>query len=230
MEKAQLEGYMEFASTPASFQPTADLRGLVDAMQATQIHTFGWPIGAVMPNPEYRPKPDEHGVRTEIDRLADPPDSLMRGYDYWSLGRDGSFYVLKSLFEDRRSPAQKVIFVDTRVVRTAEVFLRAARLYEALGAPPDEIIGCRIEYGGLRGRVLGFANPMRIPPFQQSTCGGATVTKTFQLPLRQYLDPAELKSIVHEVVKSITEMCDFFVPSRNATDQMIDSFLQGRVI
>ncbi len=229
MEKTQLDGYMEFASTPATFQPATDLRGLVDAVQATQIHTFGWPIAAVILNNEYRPRPDESGIRAEIDRLHDPPDSFMRGYDYWSLGRDGSFYVLKSLFEDRRSASPRFIFVDTRVIRTAEVFLRAARLYEALGAPADETIGCRIEYGGLNGRVLAFANPMRITPVQQATCSGATLAKTFKLPLRQYLDPAELKRIVHEVVKGITEMCDFFVPSRSVTDQMIDAFLQGRV-
>jgi hypothetical protein len=230
MEKAQLEGYMEFTSAPAKFQLAAELRSLRDAVEATQIHTFGWPIGVVIDTDEYSPKPDENGIRAEIDRLSDPPGSFMRGYDYWSLRRDGTFYLLKSLFEDRRSVSQRMIFMDTRVARTAEVFLRTARLYEALGVPAQETIGCRIEYGGLRGRVLGFANPMRLPLIQEPVCSGDNALKTFQLSLQQYLDPAELKRIVHEVVKGITEMCNFVVPDRNVTDQIIDAFLQGRVI
>jgi hypothetical protein len=231
MEKAQLEGYMEFTSSPADSQlANADLRALLDAVQATQIHTFGWPIGAVVLTNEYSPKPDKNGIHVEINRLDDPPDSIMRGYDYWSLGKDGTFYVLKSLFEDRRSVSPRYIFLDTRVVRTAEVFLRTARLYEALGVPAQEVVGCRIEYGGLRHRILGFANPMRLPLIPQRVCTGDELVKTFQLPLQQYLDPAELKRIVHEVVKGVTEMCDFFEPKRSLTDPIIDAFLQGRVM
>ncbi len=186
-----------------------------------------WPIGVVIETNEYRPKPDKNGIHAEIDRLADPPGSFMRGYDYWTLGKDGTFYVLKSLFEDRRSVSPRMIFMDTRVVRTAEVFLRTARLYEALGVPLQETIGCRIEYGGLDGRILGAANPMRLVPYQR-VCSAGEVIKTFQLPLQQYLDPAELKRIVHEVVKGVTELCDFFVPARSVTDPMVDAFLQGR--
>lgn len=221
---------MEFASTPANFRLATDLRGLVDAVQATQIHAFGWPIGAVVTTNDYRPRPKENGIYAEIDRLGDPPDSLMRGYDYWSLRKDGTFYLLKSLFEDRRSPSPRSIFVDTRVVRTAEVFLRTARLYEALGVEAQEVIGCRIEYGGLRGRILGFANPRRVPLVSPRVCSDDSVVKTFQMPLQQYLDPTGLKQIVYEVVKGLTELCDFYDPSRSLTDPIIDAFLQGRVI
>ena len=231
MEKAKLNGYMEFKSTLANFQWTKELRGLMDAVHTTEIHTFGWPIGVVIHNNEqYRPKPDEKGISAELDRLSDPPDSIMRGYDYWSLGKDGLFYVLKSLFEDRRSESPRFIYVDTRVVRTAEVFQRTAQLYVALGVSMDETIDCRIEYGGLKGRILGFANPRRIPLVQRAVCTGNTSVKTFHLPLKAYLDPGELKQIVYDVVKGITEMCDFFVPARNVTDEMIDLFMQGRVV
>jgi hypothetical protein len=235
MEKGQLEGYMEFTSVPATFTRTPDLKRLLDAIQATQIHTFGWPIAPVIETNEYRPTPTPTGIRAEINRLSDPLDSFMRGYDYWSLDKDGTFYVLKSLFEDRasarptgRQASPKPIYLDTRVVRTAEVFLRTARLYEALGVLPDEIIATRIEYGGLEGRVLAAANPRRFMPYHRK-CSVESVGRSFQLSLRQYLDPDELKRVVYEVAKAVTEMCDFFDPTRSITDPMVDTFLQGRV-
>jgi len=228
---------MEFTSVPANFAPVSDLKRLKDAVQATQIHTFGWPIAPVIDTNEYRPSPDENGIHAEIDRLSDPLDSFMRGYDYWSLSKDGTFYVLKSIFEDRaiarqtgRPASPRVIFLDTRVVRTTEVFLRTARLYEALKVPPEEIVASRIEYGGLADRALTVANTARFfSPLPLRVCTGRKVEKTFQLALRQYLDPEELKRVVHEVVKGITEMCDFFDPPRSLTDPMVDTFLQGRI-
>ncbi len=226
MEKGRLGAYMEFTSVPDTFKPAGGLKSLYEAVQATQIHTFGWPIAPVLDNREYKPIADENGLHAEIDRLADPPGSFMRGYDYWSLGRDGTFYVLKSLFEDRRNP--RAIFLDTRVIRTTEVFLRTARMYEALGAPPDEVIACRIEYGGLKDRILLAANPRRFIPFER-VCTGSTAEKSFQLPLRRYLDAQGLKEIVYAVVFRITEMCDLFDPTRKITDPMVDTFLQGRV-
>ena len=62
MDKAQLDGYMEFTSALSAYQLSADLARLLQAMQSTQIHTFGWPIGVVVPNDEYRPKPNDDGI------------------------------------------------------------------------------------------------------------------------------------------------------------------------
>src|SRR6266496_4182266 len=172
MEKGQLEGYMEFTSIPVNAKLIAGAKEWLQAVELTQIHTFGWPIGAVINNREFYPVPDEDGIRAEIDRRSDSRDSITWGYDFWRLRKDGTFYVLKSLFEDARSPSQRSIFVDTRTVRTAEVFLRTAKLYEALGVPPDTVISCRIEYGGLKGRVLGVISPRRMPIFPVPVCTG----------------------------------------------------------
>jgi len=231
MEKGKLEGYMEFVSIPASFDSTTvDQRKLLQAVELTQIHTFGWPIGAVIYGSPFSPAPDEDGIRAEIDRLGDSRDGITWGYDFWRLRTDGSFYTLTSLFEDNRSPKQPTIFVDTRTVRTAEVFMRTARLYEALGVSPETVVGCRIEYGGLEGRTLGVASPRRMPIFPVPKCTGGKAERSFQLPLQEYLDPAGLKRVVYEVVKSITMMCDYFDPGRSNTDLAVDAYLQGRVI
>ena len=123
-----------------------------------------------------------------------------------------------------------MIFLDTRAVRATEIFLRTGRLYEALGVPPNELVGCRLEYGGLSGRVLGMANQMRMPLFPERICSVDRVERDYQVRLAELFDPNSLKGLVFETVKGIAEVCDFFTPGREFTDQIVDAFLQGRVI
>ena len=71
---------------------------LLSAVRASQILTFGWPIGVLMESPEYRPRPFGDGIRAEISITG-------RGrtnYDYWAVGKNGDFYLLQNLFEDTR--------------------------------------------------------------------------------------------------------------------------------
>ncbi len=144
-----------------------------------------------MQNDPYRPKPSENGIRALIDDRVDGVGAL----DYWTLHTDGTFYILKTLFEDRRS--QGKIFLDTRVIRTAEVFLRTARLYEALGVPTDHRMSCRIEYGGLKDRLLVAANPMAFIPIKRQ-CSVNSVEKMIHRPIGEILAPAGLKDVVYE--------------------------------
>lgn len=125
------------------------------AMEQTQIHTFGWPVGIVMDKEEWRPKFYQEGIRAEINM----PDGSQ--YDYWALRRDLSFYLLQSLFEDMR--AEGKIFFDTRIVRTAETIMRIARLYQSpeFGRSVRDRVVIKIRYLGLKGRKLASANPAR---------------------------------------------------------------------
>jgi hypothetical protein len=146
-----LDGHMElrFAlGQPIRKSPN----DLLIAAEKAQIHTFGWPIGAVLSN--FRPRPFKDGIRAEI-RIQ---NSMMTGrptYDYWALRSDGAFYLLQSLFEDDRG--EKKIFFEIRIVRVTEALLYAARLYRNLGVPPDATVAFRVSHRGLAGRTLTSA-------------------------------------------------------------------------
>lgn len=221
MEKKDLKGYLEFFSYLVNYKINKELAVLLEAAEESQIHTFGWPIGLVLHNNDDKPKPySQNGIRAIIDHGS---------FDYWTLDKDGKYYILMSLFEDRR--AEKKIFIDTRTIRTTELFLRTAKLYKLLGVPEKEVIACKIEYGGLLDRKLTAANPLRALSFSvERKCSVDVVSKEFIEPLSQFFDEGRLKEIVYEVIKSITEMCELFIPSKiKVTDPMVDEFLKGRI-
>jgi hypothetical protein len=221
MDKTKLTGYMEFASVLSDHRLDSELKNLVTAAYETQIHTFGWPIAPVIYGNNFDPKPIQDGIRVVINDVAD------NAFDYWTLKKNGEFYILKSLFEDRRGGSK--IFVDTRVIRSAEVFLRTARLYKYLGVPIDKKMACQIEYGGLQNRVLAAANPNRFFPIQRK-CSVNVVKKDFEQSIGYFLEPEGLKEVVFETVRSITEMCDFFVPQKDEfVGHIIDEYLRGRI-
>jgi hypothetical protein len=95
------------------------------------VHTTGWPIGVVLENsPELKPRPTSEGIFVEIG-------SSFETYDYWALKLDGSFYLLRSLFEDDKyNVAANVLFFDTRITQVTEAFLYCYRLLTRLGIPP----------------------------------------------------------------------------------------------
>lgn len=223
MEKKDLEGYLEFFSYLVDCKINKELADLLNAADESQIHTFGWPIGVVLHN-DKRPKPySQNGIKAIID------DTRWNSFDYWTLDRDGKYYILASLFEDTR--AKKKIFIDTRTIRTAELFLRTARLYKLLGVPEKEVIACKIEYGGLLDRGLTAANPLRVFSFSyERKCSVDVISKEYIEPISQFLNKERLKEIAYEVIKSITEMCDMFVPSKTeVTDKIVEEFLEGRI-
>lgn len=219
MEKTDLKGYLEFFCHLPKYKLNADLKDLVIAADESQIHTFGWPIGVVLHTKELKPKPiSQDKIRVIVDKDL---------FDLWTLDKKGNYYILKSLFEDRRGG--NAIFFDTRTIRTTELFLRTARLYKALSVPENEVIECKLEYGGLLNRVLGAANPNRIF-IEQRKCTINEVSKTFREPIVNFLNERRLKEIVYEVLKAITEGCDMFEPPIQEINNMIDEFLNGRII
>jgi hypothetical protein len=227
MDKKSLKGYLEFFSHLPRAEIQKDAPTLLEALNSSQIHTFGWPIGIVIHNEEYKPQPFESGIRCFIN--------TDKHKDLWTLTRNGEFYILKSLFEDIHDHGEKTggLFFDTRTIRTAEVLMRTGMLYKALEVPLSEIMECSLEYGGLSGRVLTAANPNRAvtmsPP--PKICTGQHIKKTFQGPISDFLDQKMLQDMVFEVIKSITEMCDFFIPSKSQIiDPMVESYINGKII
>ena len=132
---------------------------LLNAVRASEIRTFGWPIAVTLENrDEYRPRPFEDGIRAEI-AIEQGGLSGRPSYDYWALRSNGDFYLLQSLFEDQR--AEGKIFFNTRIVRITEALLFAANLYTTLGAPPETRLSVRVTHRGLSGRELTSSSPNR---------------------------------------------------------------------
>ena len=134
---------------------------LLEAIRASEIRTFGWPIGITLENrDDARPRPYPDGVRAEVainrDEKKSPEEN---SYDYWAAKSNGDFYLLQSLFEDRRRPNQ--IFFNTRIVRVTEGLLFTRNLYEHLGVPDDTRANFRCRHRGIQGRMLSSSNPNR---------------------------------------------------------------------
>src|SRR2546425_351709 len=151
--KVKLLGHMELRLSLHAEINKSQLE-LLNAAKASQIRTFGWPIGLVATREEYRPRPYPDGIRTEISI----DQSAMTGrpsYDYWALRSNGDFYLLQSLFEDDR--AEKKIFFNTRIVRVTESLMFASNLYSTLGVGPETRLSVRVTHRGLAGRELTSA-------------------------------------------------------------------------
>lgn len=132
---------------------------LLTAVRASQIETFGWPIGIVAENKgEFAPRPFTGGIRAEISIKKDQLYGR-ESYDYWALRTSGDFVLLQSLFEDMRAEGQ--IFFNTRIVRVTEALLFAEKLYSELGAGTSTGISIRVAHQGLKNRTLSSAGPRR---------------------------------------------------------------------
>ena len=132
---------------------------LLAAVRASEIDTFGWPIGITLENRnEYKPRPFGDGIRAEV---AIQKDGLTgrESYDYWALAKTGDFYLLQNLFEDMRDEGK--VFFNTRIVRVTEALMFAGGLYTHLGAPPDARLSVRVAHFGLASRTLTSAGGRR---------------------------------------------------------------------
>jgi hypothetical protein len=146
---------------------------LLNAVRASEIKTFGWPIAVLLENrDEYKPRPFGDGIRAEISIN----DKSRKSYDYWVVRKSGDFYLLQSFFEDQRE--KNALFFNTRIVRVTEALLFASKLYTALGAAPDAKISARFTHTGLAGRVLKSASPNRSLSSQPTTLEAVSETET----------------------------------------------------
>jgi hypothetical protein len=89
----------------------------MEAIEIAEIRTFGWPIGTVLPQVEYRPILTAGGIRSEVSILGGG------SYDYWTAHRTEAFYLLQSFYKDKRRPNPPIVFFNTRIVQNTELLL-----------------------------------------------------------------------------------------------------------
>ena len=128
---------------------------LLPAAESAVIQASGWPIAIVLRgNTDDRPKPTADGIVVEIKgagALSGP------SYDYWTLRRDGAFFLLRSLYEDRSN--KEAIYFDDRISEVTEALLYCSRLYDRLGVPASTRVRMSVRHSGLEGRELLSSDP-----------------------------------------------------------------------
>ena len=223
MEEAGIATYMEASFGVADPKPDQSPPELLRAASDSVIRTFGWPVGIVLQDvPEHKPRPRSDGIAAEINLgSSESPDFH---YDYWTLRRNGDFFVRKSLFEDQRDTT--AIFFNTRIVRNAEVLLYALRLYDRLGIDPSTEFVLELRYGGLNGRVLRASSFNRyVSGFH--TCSEDQITTSYNGSLQ------EVEGSLTEVVKQLTApmfaLFDFFELDDSIYQQIVEAYVDGRV-
>lgn len=166
---------------------------LLHAVRASEIKTFGWPIGVLLENRnEYKPRPFGDGIRAEIS-IKDDGD---KSYDYWAVRKSGDFYLLQSFFEDKRE--KDAVYFNTRLVRVTEALLFASRLYTALGVGPHTKISTRFTHTGLAKRVLKSAGGNRSLSTQPISSEAVSETETV----------IELGNIQTALVEEVRRVCE----------------------
>jgi hypothetical protein len=216
-------GYMEVSASiwPASTSSPGELR---DAVQAAEIHAFGWPIGVTLDNrDEYRPRPTSEGIIAEVAILRTGASTVLDrdSYDLWMAFRDGRFYTLMGLFEDSRVPG--TLCWDVRTVRVAEALVFLARLYRRLGASDTDEITVRIRHAGLTGRTLRVADQMRFIARDNITTTEDVIETMISTSLVDL--EANLISFVKQVMDPLLVVFDFYEVSREVLEDVVEKFL-----
>jgi hypothetical protein len=209
LSKVGLTGLMEIRHALSPPKPNVTPSELLQAARQAEIHTFGWPIGVVL-DTDQRPRPVSDGILAEIPA----PNS----FDYWSLRRNGDFYLLKSLFEDRYRP--ECILYDTRIIRVTEALLHCARLYTRLGVPTASMVRFALFHAGLKGRVLS-KNVQGVGLARKSIEDEIETETQFALTEVE----SNLPQLVKKLVAPLLELFDFFKLRDQEYARLVDGFV-----
>jgi hypothetical protein len=210
LSKVGLTGLVEIRHALSPPKPTGAPSELLQAAEKAQIHTFGWPIAVVL-HTDQRPRPVSDGILAEIPA----PGS----YDYWSLRRNGDFFLLTSLFEDTHRPG--CIFYDTRIIRVTEALLHCARLYMQLGVPTTSVVHFATHHAGLKDRVLSKSGPGGVLIPRRSIEDEIETEIQFTLAEME----SDLPQLVQKLISPLLELFDFFKLRDQEYARLVDGFV-----
>jgi len=217
LKKSSKSGFMEIRMVIPDLNLNIPQGELLRVAEQAQIRTFGWPLGVVLNTEECRPKLKTDGVVAEIG-IEDG-----RSYDYWTIRKDGTFYLLKSLFEDECKPG--CILLKSRIFRITEVLLYSVRLYSGFKVPSDSRILIGIRYGGLKDRILTTMTGWD-PPHDCKSAEDEVYTEvetTFEKI------ESDLPDLVQRFTQPLFVIFDFFQVHRKLLEHTVDNFVAGRV-
>jgi len=213
-----LKGSMEITFHLEDHVLNVKQKDLLNAARDATIRTFGWPIGIVLDNLEgARPTPSQDGIVTEVD--------IEDSYDYWKLRKNGDYYLIKSIFEDKRKKDDKLFF-NTRIVRVTETLLYCARLYSRLGVPNDKKIRIRIKHSGLSGRELTAVGGREWSMWEGNKATEDESGHEIIIPLSEI--ESRLSELVGEFVNPMFALFNFWELEKRILEEIVDKFTQGQ--
>ena len=216
LSKQKLSGAMElcFALTQPKIHKTQTV--LNEVAETAQIKTSGWPIGVYIHRDPYRPQPKVDGIEAEI---------ITESYDYWALRKNGDFYSLISLFEDKRGKVNNIFF-DTRIVRVTESIMYCARLYTHLDVDKDQIIKLSICHSGLQDREIVAASSSRfLHDYPKSTENEVQTEIYFTINEVE----SDLTQLVKQIVQPLFVLFGFCEVSDKIIEEIVDKFISGEI-
>jgi hypothetical protein len=219
LKKFGKSGFMEIRMTLPNLKPNIAQGELLRIANQAQIHTFGWPLGVVLSDrEEWRPRPKTDGIIAEID-IKDS------SYDYWTIRRDGTFYLLRSLFEDMHKSEH--IFFNTRIVRITEVLLYSVRLYSGFKVPPDSRILIGIRHGGLKDRALSATGERNLFFHDRSKSREDEVYTEVETTSEKI--ESDLVDLVQRFTQPLFVIFDFFEVNGKVLEDIVNNYVAGRV-
>jgi nucleoside 2-deoxyribosyltransferase len=221
-----MSSYMEIVFSLLGQKPSFQHHVLLEACRASQIDTFGWPIGVLLESPsqnEWRPRPTSDGIVAEV---VCSPESGSTHYDLWHLRKNGDYYSMISLFEDARTV--NAVYFNTRIVRVTETLLYCARLYNNLGIPNSRSVNIQINHSGLSGRELSAAGNRSFSLSRQRFCSENDAGHSLTIQLVQIEN--ELVSLVKEFTAPLFGLFDFMAFDDNIYAEIVNGFVDGRVL
>ncbi len=205
---------------------------LLAAAGRAVLRNTGWPIGVVLTKPGLAPVPTPEGIEARItsrDRL------VSSGEDFWSLSKDGSYYVSRAFEEDFQSERvvqqssespERFIWFDVRIWRIAEVLLHSAVLYRELGVPPDEPYLLAVNHFGLEGREFRTSDLGRwVLPGRFCRYSDVSWSKE----VTQDYVTVNLHALVSEVANGVFALFDFASIDDDVLREIVDGFLNRSV-
>lgn len=223
LKRCGKSGFMEIRMTLLDAKVNIAQGELLHVANQAQIHTFGWPIGLVGEKEEYRPRPKTDGIFAEIliEKKSGYEDT--GSYDYWTIRKDGTFYLLKSLFEDDKKPGY--IFYNSRIVRITEVLLYTVRLYSGFRLPSDSRILIGIRHRGLKDRVLSAVGNRTLRQVRKSEENEVyTEVETIFERIE-----SDLVDLVEKFTQPLFVIFDFFELDRKVLEDIVNNFVAGKV-
>jgi len=223
LKEIKKSAFMEIQMTLRDFTINILQGELLRQAKQAQIETFGWPIGVVLDRDDLKPKPTTDGIIAEVTiQDADRRQS----YDYWTLSKNGDFYLFKSIFEDERK--ENNIFFNTRIVRITETLLYSARLYSGLNVPRDAHYLVGIRHVGLKGRVLSTSSiARRFPPSGDRISSEDEVYSEIETSIEQ--TESQLVELVENFTQPLFIVFNFFEVNRGILAEIVNNFVEGRV-
>ena len=192
-------------------------KDLLEKADASVIHTTGWPLGVVLHN-EKGPCPTSDGII--FAHIAST------SYDYWALRRNGDFFLLKSLVEDKAGPTERVFF-ETRIIRVTESLLYCRQLYSNLGVSENERISIGIRHSGIRDRVLEAGNPKRWISSEHRNTTEDEHYKEIQTSLSEI--ETNLVELVKQVIEPFFLLFDYFEIGQEQYEFFVNTFREGKM-